>query len=75
MADSKFKIIEIQVDLDLSNYYFAQLRDNIQQELEEKIFANTILAINKMKRNIQIIVNTIKLKFYNKIKSKNKNFI
>ena len=75
IADTKFKITEIQADLGLSNYQFAQMKDDIQQELEEKRFANTTLATNGMRRNIQTIINSIKLKFQNKITSKDKNFI
>ncbi len=75
MTDSKFKITEIQVGLGLSNDRFAQMRDDVQQELEEKGFAYTILATNGMKRNIQTMVNIVKLKFQNRITSKDENFI
>ena len=51
------------------------MRDNIQQELEEKGFVNTTLATNEMRKNIQTMVNLIKLKFQNRITSKDKNLI
>ena len=75
MADSKFKITEIQAGLGLLNHQFVQMRDNIRQELEEKEFANTTLATNGMKRNIQTMVDSVKLKFQNRITSTDKNFI
>lgn len=52
MADSKFKITEMQAGLSFLNYRFAQMRDDVLQELEEKRFANTTLATNKMRKNI-----------------------
>ncbi len=50
------------------------MRDNVRQELEEKGFANTTLATNGMRRNIQTIVDTVKLKFQYRIMSKDENF-
>ncbi len=36
MADNKFKITEIQASLGLSNYRFAQMKDDIWQKQEER---------------------------------------
>lgn len=52
IVGSKFKITEIQIGFGLSNYRFAQMRDNIPQKLKEKRFANIILAKNVIRRNI-----------------------
>lgn len=51
------------------------MRDDVQQELQEKGFANMILATNRMRRNIQTIVDTVESKFQNRITSKDENFI
>ncbi len=75
MADNKFKIAEIQAGLSLSNHRFAQMRDHVRQELEEKGFANMTLVTNGMRRNIQTMVDKVKLKFQNRITSKDENFI
>lgn len=73
MADSKFKIHKIKVDLDLSIHHFVQLQDNIQQKVEGKGLTTTMLATNNMRQNMQTIVDIIISRFKKMITSTNDN--
>ena len=67
MADSRFKIHEIQTGFDLSGHRFAQLREDVRQEVERQRLTTTMLAINDMRRNVQTLVDIIISRFQKKI--------
>lgn len=75
MADSRFKIHEIQVGLGLFGHHFAQLREDVRREDEKQGLTTTTFAINDMRRNVQTLVNTIISRFQKKISSTNAKFV
>lgn len=75
MADSKFKIHEIQVGITFSIHHFAQLQDDIPWKVETKGLTTTTLTTNDMTRNVQIMVDTIILRFKKMITLTDEKFV
>ena len=75
MADSRFKIHEIQTGLGLSGHRFAQLRKDDRQEVERQGLITTTLATNDIRRNVQTLVDTIISRFQKRIFSTNAKFV
>lgn len=67
MANSRFKIPEIQTGLGLSVHCFAQLREEVRREVEDKGLTTTTLATSGMGRNMHNIVDTLISKFKKRI--------
>ena len=75
MADSRFKIHEIQAGLGLSGHRFAQLREDVRREVERQGLTTTTLATNDMRRNVQTLVDTIISRFQKRISSTDAKFV